>query len=55
MAQKAIGILTSGMVGARGETCKAAPLAKVAGRRKTVPLGRAWIRSARLVGTCFGD
>jgi 6-phosphofructokinase 1 len=43
------------MVGARGESCKAVPLAKVAGRRKTVPLDHAWVRSARLVGTCFGD
>ncbi len=43
------------MVAARGESCKAVPLAKVAGRRKTVPLDHPWIRSARLVGTCFGD
>ena len=43
------------MVGARGESCKAVPLDKVAGRRKVVPLDHAWIRSARLVGTCFGD
>jgi 6-phosphofructokinase len=43
------------MVAARGEKCKAVPLAKVAGRRKIVPLDHAWVRSARLVGTCFGD
>jgi 6-phosphofructokinase 1 len=43
------------MVAARGEQCKAVPLAEVAGRRKTVPLDHAWIKSARLVGTNFGD
>jgi 6-phosphofructokinase 1 len=43
------------MVAARGESCKAVPLDQVAGRRKIVPLDHTWIRSARLVGTCFGD
>jgi 6-phosphofructokinase len=43
------------MVAVRGQKCKPVPLAKVAGRRKTVPLDHCWIRSARLVGTCFGD
>ena len=43
------------MVAVRGEMCEAVPLADVAGRRKTVPLDHAWIRSARLVGTRFGD
>jgi 6-phosphofructokinase 1 len=39
----------------RGQQCTLVPLEKVAGRRKTVPLDHAWIRSARLVGMCFGD
>jgi 6-phosphofructokinase len=43
------------MVAVRGQKCKPVPLAKVAGRRKTVPLDHSWICSARLVGTCFGD
>jgi 6-phosphofructokinase 1 len=43
------------MVAVRGQRCKAIPLEKVAGRRKTVPLDHPWIRSARLVGTSFGD
>jgi 6-phosphofructokinase 1 len=43
------------MVAVRGPRLKAVPLAKVAGRRKTVPLDHPWIRSARLVGTSFGD
>jgi 6-phosphofructokinase 1 len=43
------------MVAVRGQRCKPVPLSKVAGRRKTVPLDHPWIRSARLVGTSFGD
>lgn len=43
------------MVAVRGQKCTLVPLEKVPGRRKTVPLDHAWIRSARLVGTCFGD
>jgi 6-phosphofructokinase 1 len=43
------------MVAVRGQKCKAVPLDQVAGRRKTVPLNHPWIRSARLVGTNFGD
>jgi 6-phosphofructokinase 1 len=43
------------MVAVRGQKTKAVPLDKVAGRRKTVPLDHPWIRSARLVGTSFGD
>jgi 6-phosphofructokinase 1 len=43
------------MVAVRGHKTKAVPLSKVAGRRKTVPLDHPWIRSARLVGTSFGD
>ncbi len=43
------------MVAVRGEKCVPVPLEEVAGRRKTVPPDHPWIRSARLVGTCFGD
>jgi 6-phosphofructokinase len=43
------------MVAVRGPKCKAVPLKNVAGRRKSVPLDHPWIRSARLVGTSFGD
>ncbi len=43
------------MVAVRGEECVPVPLEEVAGRRKTVPRDHPWIRSARLVGTCFGD
>jgi 6-phosphofructokinase 1 len=43
------------MVAVRGHKTKAVPLKKVAGRRKSVPLDHPWIRSARLVGTSFGD
>jgi len=46
---------TGVMVAARGEKCKAVPLDKVAGKLKVVPPNHTWIRSARLVGTCFGD
>jgi 6-phosphofructokinase 1 len=43
------------MVSARGETTKAVPLEKVAGKVKQVPLDHPWIESARRVGTSFGD
>jgi 6-phosphofructokinase len=43
------------MVAVKGEECVPVPVVEVAGRRKTVPLEHPWIRSARLVGTCFGD
>jgi 6-phosphofructokinase len=43
------------MVAVRGDTCVAVPLEDVAGRKKTVPLDHAWLRSARLVDTCLGD
>jgi 6-phosphofructokinase 1 len=43
------------MVAYRGETCRPVPLEKVAGRRKEVPPDHPLVRSARLVGTCFGD
>jgi phosphofructokinase-like protein len=43
------------MVAARGEKCKPVPLEKVAGKVKLVPPDHIWVKSARLVGTCFGD
>ncbi len=43
------------MVAARGEGTEPVPLAKVAGRRRTVPLDHSWIESARAVGTNLGD
>lgn len=43
------------MVAVRGQRCKPVSLEKIAGRRKTVPADHPWIRSARLVGTSFGD
>jgi len=43
------------MVAAKGPKCVPVPLEKVAGRLRTVPPDHPWIRSARLVGTCFGD
>jgi len=42
------------MVAVKGEACLPVPLEEVAGKRKTVPPDHPWIRSARLVGTCFG-
>lgn len=43
------------MVAARGEGTEPVPLAKVAGKRKTVPPDHPWIKSARYVGTSLGD
>ena len=43
------------MVAVRGQKYKPVPLKKVAGRRKSVPLDHPWVKSARLVGTSFGD
>ena len=46
---------TDVMVAYRGAECHPVPLEKVAGRRKEVPPDHPFVRSARLVGTCFGD
>ncbi|MCD6345083.1 MAG: 6-phosphofructokinase [Anaerolineae bacterium] len=43
------------MVAVRGDECVPVPLEEVAGHRRVVPLDHPWIRSARLVGTSFGD
>ena len=43
------------MVAVKGEKCRPVPLDKVAGKLKLVPPDHTWVKSARLVGTCFGD
>lgn len=43
------------MVGARGDSAAAVPLEEIAGKKKLVPPDHPLIRSARLVGTSFGD
>ena len=43
------------MVGVKGKRCVAVPLKKVAGNLRRVPPDHPWVRSARLVETCFGD
>ncbi|HYG75208.1 MAG TPA: ATP-dependent 6-phosphofructokinase [Planctomycetota bacterium] len=59
LGSKAAELLAQGtynvMVAVKGEECVPVPLEKVAGKKKLVPTDHSWIRSARLVGTCFGD
>jgi 6-phosphofructokinase 1 len=43
------------MVAIKRHKCKPVSLKKVAGRLKTVRSNHPWVRSARLVGTSFGD
>lgn len=43
------------MVAARGETAVPVPLIEVAGTKKLVPADHSWIKTARHVGTSFGD
>lgn len=43
------------MLAARGDKAEPVPLEEVVGKVKTVPLDHSWIRSARRVGTSFGD
>jgi 6-phosphofructokinase 1 len=43
------------MIAARGDDTEAVPLEKVAGKKKLVPADHPLVRSARSVGTCFGD
>jgi 6-phosphofructokinase 1 len=43
------------MIAVRGSECKPVDLNDVAGKLKTVPPDHSWIKSARRVGTCFGD
>lgn len=43
------------MVASRGEGAEAVPLQDVVGKRKTVPLDHAWLRTARDIGVSLGD
>lgn len=43
------------LVGVKGNDCVPVPIAKVAGKKRTVPTDHAWIQTARLVETCMGD
>ncbi len=43
------------MIAVHGRRCEPVPLEEVAGKTRLVPLDHPWIRSARLVGTNFGD
>ena len=47
--------ITGVMVAAKKDRCEPVELKKVAGKLKLVPSDHPWIRSGRLVGTCFGD
>jgi 6-phosphofructokinase 1 len=59
MGTKAGELLAEGvynvMVGVRGDTCEAVPLADVAGKTKLVPMGHRWLKTALLVDTCMGE
>ena len=43
------------MVAARGDGVEPVPLEEVAGNKKLVPPDHVWVKTARLVGTSFGD
>jgi len=43
------------MVAVKSDNCVPVPLGDVAGNLKPVPVDHSWIKSARLVGTAFGD
>ncbi len=43
------------MIAAKGEEARSVPLSKVVGKRKTVPLDHAWLRTARSIGVSLGD
>jgi 6-phosphofructokinase len=43
------------MVAVKGSRCEPVPLELAAATKKLVPLDHAWVRDARLVGTCLGD
>lgn len=47
--------VTGAMIAVKGETTSAVPLQEVVGKRLVVPLEHSWVKSARQVGTCFGD
>jgi 6-phosphofructokinase len=43
------------MVASKGDGAQPVDIAKVAGKRKRVPLDHPWVQSARRIGTCLGD
>ena len=43
------------MIAARGEEAVPVPLEDIVGKRKSVPLDHAWIRTARAIGVSLGD
>ena len=43
------------MIAARGEEAVPVPLADIVGKRKSLPLDHAWIRTARRIGVALGD
>ena len=43
------------LVAAKGDIAVPVPLKDVVGKKKLVPTDHAWVESAKLVGTCFGD
>ncbi|MDB6035570.1 MAG: 6-phosphofructokinase [Verrucomicrobiales bacterium] len=49
--QKKFGV----MVASKGDGVEPVEIAKVAGKRKPVPLDHPWVQSARRIGTCLGD
>ena len=59
LGTRAVELLADGvanvMVAYKNGECVPVPLEEVAGQRKVVPQDHELIRSARLVGTCFGD
>ncbi|MBF0547427.1 MAG: ATP-dependent 6-phosphofructokinase [Candidatus Riflebacteria bacterium] len=59
LGAKAAELLADGvynvMVGYQTGKCVPVPLEKVAGFRKLVTLDHPWVKTARLVDTCFGD
>ncbi len=59
LGTRAVELLAEGtvnvMVAFQNGACVPVPLEEVAGHRKTVPLDHELVKSARLVGTCFGD
>jgi len=43
------------MIAARGEEAVPVPLADIVGKRKSVPLDHAWVKTARRIGVALGD
>jgi ATP-dependent phosphofructokinase / diphosphate-dependent phosphofructokinase len=47
--------VSGAMIAVKGEGTEAIPLKDVVGKRLIVPQDHIWLKSARQVGTCFGD